>query len=395
MELVVLGLKNRKDGSYFIYDVSMDGRHVKIGINESKKIKILSPFPFSNYSSLDTVDEKKYEKCYLKVEASLTEKEYSSMKSSGIVYYRFNDREVTLLKEFKDIFQYSLKLLNDFKDSLETYDLTTWVIHNQLNSKNEYEAMKNIIFKAVENKKHNNEFPLDISLDKYTIQYIDYFRNLSNQGYKITFGRYGRNDYDSQTYFNVNLSDENLIYLIQQVGGNCDIFLKHPNFTKDFYENNIKGTKFEFELINQIQDNDNLTLLLDKGLNADALYLKIFNYKLNKIDIEYYGYNSLNDMFNDTKFETRLEHYSPYDYYCCEDCDGYDINELYTEVELEGCSTEVDDQRDIILELVRGWTEYLTSDSYKLFDFISVEVLDKCKDNKFFSAVLESRQHVI
>lgn len=392
MELIILGLKRKSDGKYLVYDV--EGKNsVEISIGETKKINTLDPFPFSNFSSLDDerISLEKYCKCYLKVEADLSEKEYHSMKSSGIMYHRFSNRNITFLEEFEDIFQHTLSEFKKFDGQLSTYDLTTWVIHNETKNENEYEAMKQIIFEAVKNKKKNKEYPLDITLDKYTATYAQYFRELSEQGYYITFGRYGGRPRHRNDLKDCVFDADTFIYLLQKLYIYNPALLHHPMFTKEFYIEHILGQKIEKDIIVDLYD-EFVDEFAKKDMPMEEIYPSVLNFVLEESTPEWYEYDSWESMFSDLEFSVKVEHTSPMDYYCCEDCDGYDIYEMYTDEELEGEYYEVDDRRNLLNKMLHKWENYLTDRSYHLFDFISTDVLKLYKDDSpFLSKMYEHR----
>lgn len=391
MKLVVLGLKEKKSGNYFVYDVTHQNKHIPLAVNETKTIETLAPFPFSNFSSLDTFNERMFERCYLEVEGELSESEFSSMKSSGIMYHRFAQREVTLINEYENIFQYSLQMLNKFGKNLGTYDLLTWVIHNETKNEDEYNAMKKIIVKAVE-KKENKDYPLDISLDRYTIVYMDLFRELSEKGYKITFGRYGSNDEALFENENLSFSNETFLYILQHVRLYHDSFLEHRMFTPDFYEEFIKGKAFEEELFYGIEPK-NILALKEKGFDIDELYQSIFYAKLKTLNRDFPEYNGdFFQLFTDPDFAPYTKRTSPFDYYCCEDCDGYDIYELYSEEELEGEEIEVDERLEYVQKLIGQWGEFLSSKSVPLFEKVPDDILEKFTNYEFFRALLVLRK---
>lgn len=393
MKVIILGLKAKKTDSYFVYDVTGKNKHLPIRLNETNVIDVLSPFPFSNFSSLDTFDENKFEKCYLEVDAELEDDEFFSMKSSGITYHRFKNRKITFLNEYHDIFQYSLKMLNIFGKNLGTYDLLTWAIHNETKNESEFDAMKKIIFEDVRDKK-NKQYPLDISLDIFTITYIDYFRELSEKGYNITFGRYGTSDHQLFENKNSKFSNEAFLYLLQNVSLYRYSFLYHPMFSPHFYEEFIKGKTIEEELFCDIKSK-HILALKDKGFDIDNLYLNIFSSTLKKFDSYFPDYNGdFFKIFSDSNFAPYVKHESPLDYYCCEDCDGYDIYEMYTESELRGVDILVDERLEYIGELIGEWGDFLSPNSYSLFERVPNDILEKFPNHNFFNELLCFRRNV-
>lgn len=390
MKLIILGLKEKKTGAYFVYDVSGQKNHTRLYANEPKRIDILSPFPFSNFSSLDVVDERKFEKCYLEVEGELLENEFMSMKSGGIVYYRFNKRSVTLLNEYQDIFQHALQMLKSFGKKLGTHDLTTWVMHNETKNEAEFNAMKEIILKAVTDQE-NKAYPLDISVDQYTLVYMDVFREFAKKGRKITFGRYGTNDRDVFKKTKTKFSDETFLYMMQHVRLFDYSYIEHPLFTQDFYEDFIKETAFEEEFFYGLDDKD-LLALKNKGFELDALYAHFYRLTLNKFNRYFPAYEGdFFRLFSDPDCAPYTKYTSPLDHYCCEDCDGYDIYELYSDEELEGEEVVVDERLQYVRELIGEWGDFLSSESDSLFEKIPNDVLTSFPEGHFFHRLLTSR----
>lgn len=390
MSIIILGLKEKSNGSYLVYDVNGGDNHISIKVNQVKKIPILSPFPFSNFSSLDKFDQSKYEKCYLEVDAEITDSEFYSMKSSGIVYHRFRNRDVTFLRECHDIFQYSLAMLESFGERLGTYNLLTWVIHNKTKNKLEHKAMKEIIFSGV-SKGNNKEYPLDISLDIYTLEYIDYFRQLSKEGYNITFGRYGSTDRKLLENKKAKITEESFLYLLENFVFGINTFIKHTIFTVDFYEKHIKSKEIEKEVLYSLEVED-ISDLKVKGFNVDGLYFNYFENMVNKFNQYHPEYENFFEIFYDEEVKPRIEHTSPYDYYCCEDCDGYDIHDSYTQEELDGEDFIIDERVDYVEELVGVWGEHLTADSYILFNRVPIEFIEMSVGKELFDKIVKYRE---
>src|SRR5699024_8618853 len=112
--------------------------------------------------------------------------EYKSMKSSGIMYHRFKDREVNLICEVENPFEVAYNTYKEFGEQLGTYDLVTWVLHDKIRSIKEFEYGKKILWEGVK-RNNKNGYPLDISLDDYLIPYLEEFFKMEDKGYKITF----------------------------------------------------------------------------------------------------------------------------------------------------------------------------------------------------------------
>lgn len=387
MKLVILGLKEKSNGKLYIYDSETRKQSSQVKLGDTLNIKILDPFPFNHFTTIDNYDESVFEQCYLQVEGELSESEYKSMKSTGIVYHRFKDRQVTILNEFHDIFQYSYEKLKEFGKKLGTYDLTTWVLHSKTINAAEESAMKSIIFEDVKNRKSNKRYPLDIRLNKYSIHYVDYFRELSEKGYYITFGKGGRNEITTEEFNIIPLSDETLLYLVKSELHN-DITISHAKFTVEFYDKYIKGTDYELEFIWNVQYNL-LQVLSSKGIDVDELFKKYYPISIENCLYDESKYENVIEMFKDEKYTPFREHTSPYDYYCCEDCDGYVIREMYTDEELKGKWEETDERLVVLYDVLRDWDNFLTDKSFEIFDFVSTEILEKYQNEYENSVFIE------
>ena len=188
MELVILAEK--KDGKYRIRNFypNENKNHLEVTIGDTVVVPEVSPFPFENFSSINSFVPG-WKPTYLKVDADITQEEWDSMKTWGVVYHRFPNRKATILEEFKTPFRYSLEMLDYFGDALDTYELTTWVIHEKTRTNDEYLAMSSILDKAFE-KTTLSGYDLDISFDRYIIPYMEQLLAYKS----VSFGRHGSID---------------------------------------------------------------------------------------------------------------------------------------------------------------------------------------------------------
>lgn len=390
MKLVILGTK--RDGQYYIFN-SENGSNIPINKGESI-VTTLAPFPFENFSSLDKIT-KGFKRCYLEIEADISLDEFNSMRSSGIRYYRFKNKKIEFIKEHIAPFEYSLSMLNKFGDKLGTYDLTTWVIHYgvQPQSKREVESMKEII-----NIKLNKQRQSDFSLTNELSIYLPYLLDKIEEGFHITFGRYGRNTISQNKFNEIKLNHKQLITAIQTIDGisrnvNGQIKIKfspllHPEFTKD------KLLNLEDELFNEIIDNlyeQDLIAMNDKGFPMGTIFERYFP-KLKRNLIENLEYNddfeSLKQHFSSNSYKPEVTYSSPYDYYCCEDCDGYDILDMYPDGVPEPEEHIIDNRIESLLDEIEKWIPFLTKKNKCLFDFIPEAMYDKI-DNPDFLKILK------
>lgn len=189
MELVILAEK--KDGKYRIRNFypNENNNHLEVAIGDTVVVPEVSPFPFENFSSINNFVPG-WEPSYLKVDADITKEEWDSMHHSGIVYHRFPNRKATILGEFKRPFRYARDMLDYFGDALGTYDLTTWVIHEETRTNDEFKAMSSILEQAISEYEECGKYDLDISFDRYILPYMSQLLKSDI----VTFGEYGRND---------------------------------------------------------------------------------------------------------------------------------------------------------------------------------------------------------
>lgn len=186
-EIVVLAEK--KNGNYRIRKFYPHHNQTGYGVEFNKPVVIQArPFPFETFSSVYQPNND-WEPCYLIGEIDIKdEKKWNNMQSGGIDYYTFDDAEFTPQKELETPFQYALDQYRQWGDKLGTYNLTTWLIHEQTRSEDEFNAMVNILKIALK-KYENTPYTLDISFDKYVIPYMAFLWDKD-----VTFGRSGTLD---------------------------------------------------------------------------------------------------------------------------------------------------------------------------------------------------------
>lgn len=254
MEVVILGLKNKTTGEYRVYfpkyysrhadelktKKDINNRHSSINTHRFTKVPILSPFPYETFSSLSFENQsntlRMYDPCYLLVEAELTTSEFENMDTSGIMYHRFENRNIKLIREFEKPFQYALNLVNSKINKLPTYDLTTWLIHETAKSPEEHAAMVQILKIAI--KKINNKYTdsLDLSLDEYVFRYLPDLIKIPNYKNCITFGRYGSNDISPKLLKGATISKEVWEFIYPYLNEKQSAAIINNNvFTYEFY----------------------------------------------------------------------------------------------------------------------------------------------------------------
>lgn len=384
MELVILGLKHKETGKYMVYDVKnrKKPKHQLISIGETIKVNCLSPFPFENYSSIsfDYQEEllEEWTPCYLKVDGEISQIEFAKMKSSGIMYHRFPNRKITFIEEFFDIFQYSLKIYKKMKEQLGTYDLTTWIIHNDTTSEAEFEAMKKILAISM-TKKENKKYGLDLSLDKYLIPYLPFILEYKANGRKVTFGEYGRNTLTQEELNTIELTPQTFIMLAKEVHFYGDVsWFGHPIFDQTFYDTHLRNSEDFLSIMGDLYNKKEIEMISSK-INMESFVRDLFEAKLPKFD-EYIDWETPGKTFkeacnmNDYPIE-EISH-SPYDYYCCPDCDGYEITPDESDYWVEYKDTRI----ELINEVLnKNLIKFLPDKGRSIFDFVPDELWEKAE----------------
>lgn len=407
MELIILGLKNKTTGAYKVYNVN--GRysdnsempvHPDVKLGQSITLETLAPFPFQHYSSLSFDYQKEildaWEPCYLKVDGQLSNEEFKSMKSSGIMYYRFKDRKITFIDEFFDIFQYTKSMIDLFKDQLGTYNATTWIIHNDTKTSDERKAMKAILLQA-----SNEREGLDLSFTVELVPYLKFLKSITtNQKSKfhnnnITYGRYGSNKISQDDIDAIDLDLDTWFYAFKHISVYPASWLKHPMITQDFYDDlKLNHPTYFNELLKYLVEgySDKYALVdridMDKVFKDSLpIYTEDWHHKIDEwflddeTDPEHplAGVKTLEELF---AMEYPLEHvvYDPYEYYCCEEHDGPLPDNWEDDIK----EYDVDRRMEFILTIIKPWDKYITNHGRAAMPFISddrfKEVVEGLKD---------------
>lgn len=375
MRLIILGLKNKETGEYMVYDVEnrRKPKHQPIKIGETLTVSCLAPFPFEHYSSISFDYQEKllteWSPCYLEIEGELSEQEFKGMKSSGIAYYRFPKRKITLISEFEDIFQYSLEVYKKMKSRIGLNSFTTWIIHNETKSEDEKTAMSTLIKYAMNSNK-NKKYGTDFSLDKYVLPYIHLLLDYKSKGYNVTFGRHGYVDLSQDELNSIELTPSELLLMIQEITLRAKVsFFEHPIFTQDFYDNTLSTSESFVAVFNSIYNEHDVNMISAR-IDVETMLKDVLDKKLPQFD-ESTNWDMEGVTFKEACTRTdypvqEIEH-SPYDYYCCQDCDGYELS-----VDESDFWVEYKDNRvDLILEVLnQHWAKCLPDRGRSIFDFV-------------------------
>ena len=384
--MVILGMKSKENGSIKVYDefsVGTRKQHTDISLNETLTVGGLGVFPHANFSRLDYAAPafEGFNPTYLWVDADITEEEMKNMRGGDKSTYSFKDRKVTFLSEFEKPFEYGLQQLKKYGDSVGTYNLTTWIIHEEARTPKEFECMCEILHLAIEHYE-NTPHTLDLSLDKYVLKYIDFLKDYKEGSF--TFGKYGSIDLTKEEIKQSDISLEGYIRLLKTVPYHYHVLVHHPYFNLEFYKEVVeKDPTFESNVVAGFYDRV-IPELNDIGFDMDYLFSRIYQYKLQQYCYED-AYNSIRDLVLDMEYKPVTKTYDPYDDYCCEECDGYMLNaEPYDYVE--------DLQVEFLYGLVEDWKEFLSEKSAPLFkDWnkdIFVRYLKEYPDDKFVSMLV-------
>lgn len=370
MELVILAEK--KEGRYRIRNFypNENKNHLEVAIGDTVVVPEISPFPFENFSSINEFIPG-WKPAYLKVDADITKEEWDSMHHSGIMYHRFPNRKATIIEEFKKPFRYSREMLDYFGESLGTYDLTTWLIHEETRTNDEFKAMTSILGKAIQEHEERGIYKIDISFDRYVLPYI---RQLLESD-MVTFGRYGRNDTSPNLLKRLSTYVEPIEFSEALYRMN----LSRESYFNAWY-NAIYGKEIKRYFLER-QSHDWLPMedvsKLDKASKLLGMD-KVLSLVIEAFLSEKYGWSSLSNIFLDDPEEDKLErvlkyHYwlskeevplyvpepdSMYDLYWddCYWCDDYGNNYYHHE---EPEEEDVPDPYDERLEWISSLEEYL------------------------------------
>lgn len=391
-EYIVLGLKDKK-GKFYLYHSSLNKTAIiPIKMNESAT-SVLSVFPFSHFSSLDDDKTKGYHRVYLKVRLvdELSKEQIDGLDSSGLMYHRFSDKEMVLLEEFNTPFQYALEML-DTHEKLGTYGLTTWLIHEEPKSTLEFDSMTeilNIALSREEYKKHR----FSLSLDKYVLRYVPSLMTHENNK-QVAFGLYGYVNLTKDEIANAeqmgSIRAEELTFLIDKIGLDTALFA-HSEFTTELLVDYMSISEYNaYNLISGL-DSEDISEMNKVGINIDKIFE--FQYKFHTVG-KYHEYSdgeyvTVEELVSNTNYEPTTETSDPIGGYCCEDCDGYELDYLDY---LDYQEYEVDDQTNILQEIIREWSDNLTEDSAHLFAGWSNDILNRYLieygENKFIGILI-------
>lgn len=390
MKLVVLGLKHKEDGSLHVYDtISRKQAHVPVDIGDTIPACPVSPFPFSHFSSLDYskgfLDT--YLPTYLLVEADVTEDELNGMSSGSIVTYQFDSRTVTVLSESDTPFAYALEQLGVHGDRLGTYPLTTWVIHETARSQREFDAMCEILKISIE-EHAKTDYTLDLSLDTHVLGYLDFLGTFPDESY--TFGRYGRNVLTKEDIQSVPISDDALLMLIEKTNL-LSVLVHHPRFDVSFYQTYIQTDQTLEEAFLRGLYRDECAALSSISFDMDVLFERFYMYWMSTGRPDYSEHDDRLAFVSDDTYKPVKQTYNPYEYYCCSDCDGYDLD-----ADDQPYDYYVDEQVDCLTALVSDWDNYLTARSLPLFDAWDEKIFERYSkehpDSSFAQLLTEAKE---
>lgn len=379
-EYVILALKDPATGQLKTYVRTVDKYDViDVKPGDITTISEFSPYPFETFSSLDDGYTLNVERTYLKVKLldALTSEQIKNMQSSGIKYHQFGRRRVEIIAEFKEPFQYGLRYLEDAGDRLGTWGLTTWAIHNTIQSDAEFKAMKDILKIALKDHKKRG-YAFDFSLDACTLPYVPFLRKM-NSWYRISVGQYGRvslpPDVLSQATY---LKEADLVFLAEKTYAYLGLF-KHPLFTEAFFEKHIKGTENESKFTTYLNRKD-IEEIEASGFDVDYLLRIAIQVTMDEGyygDSEAYYDKKKRDLVSDVNYQPITETYDPYEYHCCSDCDGYEMD-WEDEDEEEPYDYETDEQVGVLSAILDKWGDYLGASHIASFSGWSPDIFHRC-----------------
>lgn len=372
---IIRGLKDT-EGNIYTYVRTINKNNItKVNIGDRTTVSEFEPVPYSEYTSLDDDYTKGYERTYIKVklENNLTSKQINGLSTSGIMYYQFGEREVTILNEFKKPFQYTLNYLNSGEGKFGVYGPTTWLIHDKTRGEEERQAMEEILRVAHEHYK-TTPYSLDISLDSNTLQYISYLRSLDDSN-KITYGRGGFVRINKEDIVNGDregyLNKEDLLYLAKKLMYTGVLFY-HSLFTVEFYKEYILDTSLEQYFTTYLYDNE-MADAFDSGFDMGYLAERNIEKLLEESTFEGYGeYETNLELVSDINYQPMTGTYDPYEYYCCYDCDGYHIDTADKPYDYQ-----VDEQVELLSKIIDQWGDHLNDSHLILFRDWSPDIFNR------------------
>lgn len=371
MKLVILGLKNKQDGSLHLYDVvSRRKNAIPVQAGDVLDNGPVAPFPFQIFSSLDYNEPifETHEPTYLLVNASLTPNEWESMHSGAQYSYHFDEKRIEVLAEFDTPFQYALEQLNEHGERLGTYNLTTWLIHESAKTDDEFEAMCAIIDAAMAHYA-DKPYKLDLSLDKHVLTYLDHLLTFPRDSY--TFGQYGYNELTIDEVKRADLSDEGLLTLLEKTRL-AHVLVHHPLFNMDFYKRYIQPNEFlESHLVYYFSKED-LQSWANSGFDMAFLFERHYRHQMASKQPEYSDYPNMYALVKDENYTPVTQTHDPYDYYCCSDCEGYELDS--DEVAYDYL---VDEQVNLLSELLQGWEPFLPNKVTALFKDWDAKIFER------------------
>lgn len=397
MEIVILGLKHSVTGEYMFLDVeSRRNNNVRANVGEEVVLDTLAPYPYQYFSTLifDSRADlaKEWDGVYLRVDAEITEEEYSKMNTTGIMYYRFDNRKVTFIREETEPLTYALEKYLKFPKEIGGYNVSTWITNEPARSERELESLRGLISACINDYKKTS-YSASFQIYGTHDQRLPIILDLISKGEKVELNSMSRYDREPRKFGTRadNLRQEDLVQMIISSPTHwAQVAISHKSFTPSTWRNYIVGTENELAFLNSIYD-DELKILSDKGFPMGELLLRLITIReefmlesINWVYGESKEKSSIREALEDENYPTREETHSPWDYYCCEECEGYNIHDVYTDEELEPRITVIDDRVTTLATLMNPWSKYLTKDDGYIVDFIPKGKYDLFKEEEVY-----------
>lgn len=412
MEVVLLGVKEIKTGKSYLYDVRSYENDkltlIEFEFNKKIHLDVIGIYPFEKFTRFVEIDESIYERTTLMAEVNITKLQYAKLKDDREKHYRFENKPCTILRECDTPFQYSLNMLKRFNKRIYIYQLIHSNLSMETKSEKEQLAMCKILNIYFKKNKH-----LSVNLDDKIIPYLDKFKDLNDKGYKIDYD--SNHSYVSTEKLN-HINESQLKYLLFDTTIYLSNLIKIDTFTMDFYLS--LNNELKKDLMYNFNDGRILEILTkDKKFNIDKLFEDYVYFRENSYEfldeLDYYISQNENatifDYINDESIKSEMLHYSPLDYYCCEDCDGYDIYEEYTDEELEGEYYYKNYRIDILSYFFGEWKDYISPESFSLVNKVRtdqlnnllIDAMEKCDystkntDKKYYADSIKLIESII
>lgn len=385
-EYIILGLKD-EEGNLYSYSNSGGSKEImKVTLGENAIISEFSVFPFDTFTTLDDEKTGDYKRTYLRVKLknNLSTNQIDSLCTNGIIYYKFGEREVKIVDEFTKPFEYALAVHKDIPDRFGVYNAMTWLIHEKPFSEKEELFMKLLIDSAIkyydnyESKYTFGGMRLSLTPSREMLRYVSHIRD-SEYDKKVDIEGYYRKGLMGRDIFRMAKANkftlEDAFFMISKAN-NIFPYLHHPEMTASKLRDAIENENV-LEDSSLLYRDEYLKDLSETDFDMVELFEIYYDFIMKESHAEHYLTNS--HLVEDYNYIPTEEEYNPYEYYCCPDCDGYQID--WDEFEISYFTK--DEQVEFLHTLLRPWIGIIDSKSLYLFKNWAPEIFTRALKEDF------------